>query len=256
MLLYNDYLRDGSKVRCLSYLSVLSLHISDLFDIVSSYPEARKRLRWAQTRIALMRGMTKLAAKIRSMESSGKFVFNELSTDSREMLVEEILTGAPDDGRLEDYFGFAVEAAVPDPVTPGMRNGVGGRASMQGGRTSMNLGGRTSMNLGGRTSMLANTEVRFEEIVANNARRTKIKASQSMRVTNPESRGSVLEELVGSVRNLQDRVNHLRASVDRKQLVPPSATDTQSKLQRATEVDLGPMTPFLGRYRTVQELHY
>merc|ERR1712062_100456 len=114
MLLYNDNLRDQTKVRCLSYLSVLSLHILDLFDIVTSFPEARRKLRWAQTRIALMRGMTKLAAAIKAWDrdAPSEFKFVSLSENNRDELVEDILQGGDLTSRPEDHFGLERERLV------------------------------------------------------------------------------------------------------------------------------------------------
>lgn len=94
MLLSNDQLRDNNIPKALGYLSVLRLHIADLFDIVVSYPEAKARLRWAQVRIATIRGMIMLAKHIKALQADNSFRVNQLEESLRDRLYKTILSGA------------------------------------------------------------------------------------------------------------------------------------------------------------------
>eukprot|EP00929_Paragymnodinium_shiwhaense_P078018 TRINITY_DN40346_c0_g1_i1.p1 TRINITY_DN40346_c0_g1~~TRINITY_DN40346_c0_g1_i1.p1 ORF type:complete len:769 (+),score=85.96 TRINITY_DN40346_c0_g1_i1:55-2361(+) len=109
MLLSNDALRNPTKARSLSYLSVLMLHMIDLVEIVYTYPEARVRLRWAQVQIAIRRGVTRIAAVIKNLKTTAKLNEDAMTDDERMKLFAEILRGKYNSGmpRDDDCFGMA-----------------------------------------------------------------------------------------------------------------------------------------------------
>eukprot|EP00929_Paragymnodinium_shiwhaense_P078023 TRINITY_DN40346_c0_g2_i2.p1 TRINITY_DN40346_c0_g2~~TRINITY_DN40346_c0_g2_i2.p1 ORF type:complete len:680 (+),score=54.50 TRINITY_DN40346_c0_g2_i2:61-2100(+) len=116
MLLSNENLRNQTKARSLSYLSVLMLHMVDLVEIVYTYPEARVRLRWAQVQIAIRRGVTRIASVIKQLKLNAKLNEEDMTDDERMMLFAEILHGKYDDTstrRDDDCFGMADSISPP-----------------------------------------------------------------------------------------------------------------------------------------------
>jgi len=93
MLLSNPYLRELKRARSLSYLETLMLHITDLVDIISLFPEARQKLRWAQVRIAILRGVRRIATVLKEMSTREHLDPEDLTDDERMELYAEILQG-------------------------------------------------------------------------------------------------------------------------------------------------------------------
>jgi potassium voltage-gated channel Eag-related subfamily H protein 7 len=95
MLLSNDFLRDKSSVKVLSYLHVLKIHISDLADIVLSFPEARLQLRTAQVKMAIFRGFKLLRRELTKLKDAGLPLW-DIPEEARPSLYFEIMHGTYD----------------------------------------------------------------------------------------------------------------------------------------------------------------
>mmetsp|Transcript_118928 Transcript_118928/g.333086 ORF Transcript_118928/g.333086 Transcript_118928/m.333086 type:complete len:743 (-) Transcript_118928:92-2320(-) len=93
MLLSNDFLRQHVQAKALSYLSVLRLHIDNLFDVVVSFSDAKESLRVAQVRIAMVRGMIRLSQTLRYLKEAFDFDFWQLDEGNRSRLYSDILAG-------------------------------------------------------------------------------------------------------------------------------------------------------------------
>lgn len=100
MLLSNPFLREQCKERAMSHLAVLTLHIVDLFEVVVCFVEARARLRWAQIQIATMRGVIRIAKKLKAMKTRGLNTW-DMSEGERVTLYRDILQGQTGDD--EDF---------------------------------------------------------------------------------------------------------------------------------------------------------
>jgi len=113
MLLSNDLLREREPCRSLCYLSVLKLHVTDLVEVMSIFPEARAKLRWSQVQISIARGVRRIAEVTRELDSMGGKKSADMSMDERMALFEDILQGrrGHNGGVEEDHFGVA-----DDPV--------------------------------------------------------------------------------------------------------------------------------------------
>merc|ERR1712137_220199 len=123
MLLENDYLRDNSVTKALSYLHVLMLHNNDLRRMEAKFPEkTRRSLCWARLRLSLERGIPKVARAFTVLSKSkmGNKAIKELSDVKRGTMYNDIFRGKFDGNHLEHYF---------EENKPGAR--VGGKATLE-----------------------------------------------------------------------------------------------------------------------------
>jgi len=67
------------------------LHITDLVDIISLFPEARQKLRWAQVSIAILRGVKRISTALKELSERGELNFDELSDEERMDFYADIL---------------------------------------------------------------------------------------------------------------------------------------------------------------------
>lgn len=96
LLLSNRHLRSEGKARCLNYLEVLLMHVVDLIDIVTAFPEARARLRWAQVQIAIIRGVKLIAKSVKELRRNYSLDDSKLTEQQMQVLFKQILTGSLD----------------------------------------------------------------------------------------------------------------------------------------------------------------
>ncbi|CAK0832457.1 unnamed protein product [Prorocentrum cordatum] len=92
MLISNEHLRNKHRVRALSYLHVLKLHITDLADIVLVFPDARLQLRRAQVKISFTRGFKMVSRAVQSLGEEG-LPWWEIPPEWRPLLYAQILNG-------------------------------------------------------------------------------------------------------------------------------------------------------------------
>lgn len=105
LLLVNEQLRNPYKARALNFLEVLMLYVVDLVDVVSTYPEARARLRWAQVKIAIVRGVKLIAKTMKELRRKGGLMDVSQLTDHQYMvLIADVLRGTFDCGEFHAYF--------------------------------------------------------------------------------------------------------------------------------------------------------
>lgn len=106
MLLENDFLRDTSITKALSYLHVLMLQNSDLRRVEAKFPkETRRSLCWARLRLSLERGIPKVARAfgVLSKTSTGQMALSQLTGDKRGAMYSDIFRGKFDGDNLAHY---------------------------------------------------------------------------------------------------------------------------------------------------------
>jgi len=96
MLLANDALRLTLPARSVTFLSVLQLTIADFMDMLELFPGQIGFIRWAQIRIAMWRGMLKIASYAKSIRQTDSAAFDRLADDrEREGFIIKALRGEP-----------------------------------------------------------------------------------------------------------------------------------------------------------------
>jgi len=93
MLLTSEHLRDHVRVRAVRYLEILMLSFFDLDQVMQNFPEERGQMRWAQIRIATMKGFVKVARAIKDFLWQQNLDFDKLSEKQRLYVTKQILEG-------------------------------------------------------------------------------------------------------------------------------------------------------------------
>merc|ERR1711972_285718 len=174
----------------MGYLSVLSLHIVDLFEVIVSFPEARGRLRWAQIQIATCRGVVRIATVIKDLVAQGKLNLAELTEGKRKKLIEKILEGEFDANRFEDHFGVE-EVTRPSHIRG---NTVRNTTGAENGRIRT---AQTTDEVGTLMGQLANAN-RGSQLMKAPTASTESEDSGTTR----SYHASLLQELVNAVHNI------------------------------------------------------
>jgi len=117
MILSNPNLRWSAKARSLTHCTVLTLKLTDLVRIAKDYPQAMVRLRWAQIKIAIQRGMQILVQRVKEMEQRQEVDLDSLDDEARVKLYTEILEDMCK-GSAVDHFQAQTSFSKPDSNPP------------------------------------------------------------------------------------------------------------------------------------------
>mmetsp|Transcript_47237 Transcript_47237/g.131560 ORF Transcript_47237/g.131560 Transcript_47237/m.131560 type:complete len:350 (-) Transcript_47237:133-1182(-) len=96
LLLTDITLRESNFVRCLSYFEVLSLPAEALFAAVENNPPEFAKLRWAQVRLALWRGIRLICYTGRMLRNNSGIGLEHLGDDDIFKFYREVLGGTFD----------------------------------------------------------------------------------------------------------------------------------------------------------------
>jgi len=229
MLLSNPYLREQNKARAMSHLSVLTLHIVDLFEVVVCFSEARARLRWAQIQIALTRGIIRIAKKVKAMKEKKGLNTWDMTLDDRVHLYRDILQGLTGDEEDE-----AVASVKTDFFNLAHRN------SMRRSNSSF-LEDATETALAGS---------RTEEAVGNASNLPSERTMPSERTPDPSDKGArpgagAPAPPAANLKDMQKAMTRMNASLEEvKMLVRKNTYQSSGERTRSLNMDdvyLGPV---------------
>merc|ERR1740123_673325 len=91
MLLSNPNLRQSCKARALTHLVVLTLKAGDLVRIAQTSPQAMAKMRWAQIKIAVRRGMQFLHQQVRELQRNSEVDLDAMDDTTRMNLYTDML---------------------------------------------------------------------------------------------------------------------------------------------------------------------